>query len=78
MYRKEFKYKIINIMDLPSVDIMTHFNKAIEFMNKAITSGGRVLVHCYAGVSRSASTVIAYFMATRKMTYIEAFDYVKK
>jgi hypothetical protein len=78
LYKKEFKYKIVNIMDLPSQNIISHFDKAIEFINKAVTGGGRVLVHCFAGVSRSASTVIAYFMATRKMTFAEAFNYVKK
>lgn len=78
LYKKEFKYKVVNIMDLPTQNILAHFDKAIEFINKAVTSGGRVLVHCFAGVSRSASTVIAYFMATRKMTFTEAYDYVKK
>ena len=78
LYRKEFKYKVVNIMDLPTQNIVQYFDKAIEFMNKAVTNNGRVLVHCFAGVSRSASTVIAYFMATRKMTFSEAFNYVKK
>lgn len=42
-------------------DITEHFETAINFIDKhrAYTS---VLVHCYAGVSRSASCVIAYFM----------------
>lgn len=65
-------------MDLPSQNILPYLDKAIEFINKAVSSGGRVLVHCFAGISRSASTVIAYFMATRKMTFLEAFNYVKK
>ena len=78
LYKKEFKYKIVNVMDIPSQNIISHFDRAIEFINKAVTGGGRVLVHCFAGVSRSASTVIAYFMATRKMTFAEAFNYVKK
>ncbi|CAI2366802.1 unnamed protein product [Moneuplotes crassus] len=78
LYRKEFKYKVVNIMDLPTQNILMYFDKAIEFINKAVAGGGRVLVHCFAGVSRSASTVIAYFMATRKMGFTEAFNYVKK
>ncbi|CAI2366887.1 unnamed protein product [Moneuplotes crassus] len=77
LYRKEFKYKVVNIMDLPTQNILAHFDKAIEFINKAVASGGRVLVHCFAGVSRSASTVIAYFMVTRRMSFQDAFSYVQ-
>lgn len=78
LYRKEFKYKVVDVMDLPTQNMLPYLTKAIEFINKAVANGGRVLVHCFAGVSRSATTVIAYFMATRKMTFMEAFNYVKK
>ena len=78
LYRKEFKYKVYNIIDLPSQNILPYLDKAIEFINRVVTQGGRVLVHCFAGMSRSATTVIAYFMATRKMTFMEAFNFVKK
>ena len=46
-------------------------------MRQAISSGGKILVHCYAGVSRSASMVIAYFMAEKNMSFSEAFSFVK-
>lgn len=78
LYKKEFKYKVVNIMDLPTQNILAHLDRAVEFINKVVTGGGRVLVHCHAGISRSATTVIAYFMATRKMTFIEGFKYVKQ
>ncbi len=45
VYRKEFKYKVVNIMDLPTQNIMMYFDKAIEFMNRAVAGGGRVFVH---------------------------------
>jgi protein-tyrosine phosphatase len=42
-------------------------------MNK----GGKVLVHCFAGVSRSATIVIAYMMQEHGMNYHSAFKFVK-
>jgi protein-tyrosine phosphatase len=38
---------------------------------------GNVLVHCYAGVSRSASIVIAYFMHKHKLSLLDAMKLVK-
>jgi dual specificity phosphatase 12 len=40
---------------------LAYFENAIAFIDKALsTSYGKILVHCFAGVSRSASIVIAY------------------
>ena len=41
-------------------------------------NGKKVLIHCAAGVSRSASFTIAYFMKAKKMNYKTAFLLVKK
>jgi hypothetical protein len=39
--------------------------------------GGRALVHCQAGVSRSATVVIGYLMMRRHMGLDDAFEHVR-
>lgn len=41
-------------------------------------SGGRVLVHCHAGISRSATICLAYLIHARRVRLDEAFDFVKR
>lgn len=41
-------------------------------------SGGRVLVHCQAGISRSATICLAYLIHTQRVKLDEAFDFVKQ
>ena len=40
--------------------------------------GGRVFVHCQAGISRSATICLAYLMHTQRVKLDEAFDFVKQ
>lgn len=61
---------------MPYVNLMRHFQTAIDFIKEGIQAGG-VIVHCYAGVSRSATCVIAYMMAVHGMSFFEALSYVR-
>lgn len=42
-------------------------------LDQARLSGGKVLVHCYAGRSRSAAVTIAYFVDKLNMTLDQAY-----
>lgn len=57
-------------------NIAQHFNASFEFIESARIQGG-ALVHCNAGVSRSASIVIAYLMRKHELSYQQAFDFVR-
>uniref|UniRef100_A0A674HIV3 Serine/threonine/tyrosine interacting protein n=1 Tax=Taeniopygia guttata TaxID=59729 RepID=A0A674HIV3_TAEGU len=49
-----------------------------EFIDGSLQSGGKVLVHGNAGISRSAALVIAYIMETFGVKYRDAFTYVQE
>ena len=51
----DFKRLEIWLPDHPAADILRHLPAAVTFVHEALASGGRVLVHCAAGVSRSAT-----------------------
>ncbi|KAK7043808.1 hypothetical protein VNI00_008420 [Paramarasmius palmivorus] len=50
----------ISIADCEYEDILVHLPKACEFIQQALDEGGRVLVHCVMGVSRSTTVLAAY------------------
>ena len=65
------------MLDLPETDMVSQFEQCFQIINDAKQNGGSVLVHCKAGVSRSASVVIGYLIHHHGMSYQEAYDHVK-
>ena len=65
-------YMPLSIDDSRNADIQSYFYPCIDFIEDAINRGGRVLVHCMEGVSRSCTVAIAYLMWKRRLTYVEA------
>lgn len=58
--------------------IFPWLDKSVDFIEKAKASNGRVLVHCLAGISRSATIAIAYIMKRMDMSLDEAYRFVKE
>ncbi|XP_006010324.1 dual specificity protein phosphatase 2 [Latimeria chalumnae] len=77
-FEGQFRYKCIPVEDSHMVDISIWFQDAIEFIDSVKNSGGRVLVHCQAGISRSATICLAYLMRTQRVRLEEAFDFIKQ
>lgn len=62
--------------DDTSTNILPYMDMAVTRINEVIVKrNAHVLVHCIAGVSRSATIVIAYLMKYRKMDLRSAFNY---
>ncbi|KAG9349471.1 hypothetical protein JZ751_027916 [Albula glossodonta] len=73
-----FVYKTLNILDLPDTIITSYFEECSQFIDQAKAEKGVVLIHCNAGVSRSASVVIGYLMSRDRLSFVEAFASVKR
>ncbi|KAM5132543.1 dual specificity protein phosphatase 5 [Mantella aurantiaca] len=76
--KDQYDYKWIPVEDNHTTDISSHFQEAIDFIDTVRHSGGRVLVHCEAGISRSPTICMAYLMKTKRFRLEEAFEYIKQ
>ena len=70
-------YLTLNIRDNVSENIECIFYKCINYIDEAKEKNGRILIHCYKGVSRSVSVLISYLIYLYKWTYDKAFDFVQ-
>ncbi|XP_027010539.1 dual specificity protein phosphatase 1 [Tachysurus fulvidraco] len=77
-FEDHYQYKSIPVEDNHKADISSWFNEAIEFIDSVRNKGGRVFVHCQAGISRSATICLAYLMRTNRVKLDEAFEFVKQ
>lgn len=50
----------ISVNDSEYEDLLIHLPDACQFIQKVVNEGGRVLVHCVMGVSRSATALSAF------------------
>ncbi|CAB4434072.1 unnamed protein product [Rhizophagus irregularis] len=71
------KYLRLYVSDDPKGKISKFFEVSNSFIHEANQEGGRVLIHCWAGVSRSATLVLAYLLK-QGLTYLDAFNHLKK
>ncbi|GAB6031078.1 hypothetical protein CHUAL_007889 [Chamberlinius hualienensis] len=70
-------YIRVAIEDSPTANIAFHFDEIADKINCVRLCGGKTLVHCVAGVSRSASLCISYLMKYQKMSLMQAYHHVK-
>ena len=66
----------LDVKDSEKFDIIEYFNEANDFINKCRLDGGKILVHCKFGISRSPTFIIAYLSRYNKLTIDEALRFV--
>ena len=66
------------ISDSPSQPIRQVLEETGNLINEIHQRGERVLVHCYAGVSRSSSVILAYLMKFRQMSLYDSWNLTYK
>uniref|UniRef100_A0A4W5LSS9 protein-tyrosine-phosphatase n=1 Tax=Hucho hucho TaxID=62062 RepID=A0A4W5LSS9_9TELE len=72
------QYLRIPIDDSLRDDLLPHIPEALRFIDGAMSSGGSVLVHCAAGISRSPALAVAYIMYNLGMDLDHAYRFVKE
>lgn len=55
-----------------------YFDDAVDFIDSALNSGGKVYVHCMSGVSRSSTIVLAFLILKRGMGLMKAVQTVRQ
>lgn len=76
MYPQQFTYKHIVLPDLPDSDITAYFDMSNQYIDLCMHTSGKCLVHCYQGVSRSSTLIIAYLMYSQHMSLVTAYHHV--
>mmetsp|Transcript_23295 Transcript_23295/g.52316 ORF Transcript_23295/g.52316 Transcript_23295/m.52316 type:complete len:185 (-) Transcript_23295:1242-1796(-) len=70
-------YHIVEVPEGPTENLILYFTECNACIKNAIESGGKILVHCNAGLSRSAAVVVAYVMESLKMPFADAIQLVQ-
>eukprot|EP00051_Salpingoeca_urceolata_P001443 m.41088 g.41088 ORF g.41088 m.41088 type:complete len:190 (+) comp11426_c0_seq1:1246-1815(+) len=66
------EYLLISAKDNAQQQLFDKFVTTIQWIHEARASGAVVLVHCFAGKSRSATIVTVYLMAVGLLTWEQA------
>jgi len=68
----------LEINDKAEVSIQDFFDTTADWINAALQAGGKVLVNCWQGASRSSTMVLAYLVKCQKMDLKDAVKMVKE
>ncbi|VVC24998.1 Protein-tyrosine phosphatase-like,Dual specificity phosphatase, catalytic domain,Dual specificity [Cinara cedri] len=72
------RYHKVPVTDTTVTDLRPHMDAVADLIHQEYISGGTTIIHCAAGVSRSAAFCIAYLVKYRGMTMSNAYHHVTK
>jgi len=75
---KGIKVLQLELLDESQIAISDKFQETNVWLKQALGSGGKVLVNCYQGASRSATVVLAFLIQEQQMKVEDAIVMVKK
>lgn len=76
-FEPQLKYLVITLADSCIEALIPKIKETKDFIDSCFASGGKVLVHCNDGMSRSASLVIAYLMQKYGLDFKKALNHVQ-
>lgn len=71
------EYLKLDVLDAKYQDMTWCFEQTAEFIEFHRSRGGRVLVHCHAGMSRAPSVCVAYCVRCLDMELARAYSHVR-
>mmetsp|Transcript_16100 Transcript_16100/g.19558 ORF Transcript_16100/g.19558 Transcript_16100/m.19558 type:complete len:221 (-) Transcript_16100:78-740(-) len=77
LHEGEFNYLIWPIQDIKGFPIIWSFPTFVSRIEEILDGGGKALIHCASGISRSASVVAAYLMKAKDLDENQAFHYMR-
>jgi len=77
-HEKHFTYLVFDdVLDYALQDLLPFYEESHRFMDECLASGGKILVHCQMGVSRSGSLVLSFLMRMNRWDFDEAYKSVQ-
>ncbi|KAF7768091.1 hypothetical protein Agabi119p4_7334 [Agaricus bisporus var. burnettii] len=76
-FPEDFKYMVLDVEDNEEQNLIRVFPPAKQFIDDAIASGGRVLVHCNGGISLSPAFVVMFVMQHYQLSWEEGLHMVQ-
>ena len=67
----DIKYMGFPLWDTPDCNLLPYMGCAADFIGSAIENGGKCLVNCQMGVSRSSSCAMVYLMIKKNMNALD-------
>lgn len=76
-YNSDIPVKHFEIIDGDDISMLDNMDIIVDTINKYISEGKKIYLHCAQGISRSPAILIYYLMLYSDYTYYEAIDFVK-